>query len=106
MLNKIIIAATAALVALPVAIPAAAQDMNPGKVMLARTLHLDPNKYTLSELTSIEAEITPQERANRIYYIDQQKARGRQVMSVPAQSPAQQPSRFLSQQQGVGRNDY
>lgn len=101
MLNRIILAAAAALIALPVA----AQDMNPGKVALARSLGLDPNAYTLSELTAINGEFTPTERADRIRYINEQHARGKSGTSHINSTPRHQ-SRFLSQRQGIGRNDY
>ena len=100
-MNKFIVAALATLIALPVA----AQDMNPGKATLARSLGLDPNAYTLSELTEIEGEITPGERADRLRYINEQKARGLTRAPLP-QSQREKPSRFLSQRQGIGRNDY
>ena len=100
-MNKFVIAAFAALIALPVA----AQEPSPGKVALARSLGLDPNAYTLSELTAINGEFTPTERADRIGYINKQHARGKSGTSH-IQSTTRQQSRFLSQRQGVGRNDY
>lgn len=100
-MNRFLVAAIATLIALPVA----AQDMNPGKAMLARTLGLDPNAYTLSELTEIQGEYNPAERAARLRYINEQKARGMRPAPLP-QTPRKKPSRFLSQRQGIGRNDY
>ncbi len=102
MLNRIILAAAAALIALPVA----AQDMNPGKVALARSLGLDPNAYSLAELTAINGEFTPTERRDRIRYINEQHARGRSGVSPIQAAPPRHESRFLSQRQGIGRNDY
>lgn len=100
-MNKLVIAALAALIALPVA----AQEVSPGKAMLARSLGLDPNEYTLNELTQINGEYTPRERADRLRYINQQKARGVAPAPLP-QTRREKPSRFLSQRQGIGRNDY
>lgn len=100
-MNKFVIAALAALIALP----AAAQDMNPGKIELARSLGLDPNKYTLNELAQINDQYTPAERAARLRYINEMKARGRTIQPQPQATPRRQ-SRFLSQRQGIGRNDY
>ena len=99
-MNKIVIAAVAALIALPVA----AQDMNPGKVALARSLGLDPNAYTLNELAQIADQYPPAEKAQRLRYINEMKARGT-MPPPPPQAKREKPSRFLSQRQGVGRND-
>ena len=101
-MNKFVIAAFAALIALPVA----AQEPSPGKVALARSLGLDPNAYTLSELTAINGEFTPTERRDRIRYINEQNARGRSGVSPIQAAPPRHESRFLSQRQGIGRNDY
>lgn len=100
-MNKIILAVAAALIALPVA----AQQLSPGHITLARSLGLDPNEFTLSELSEIEAELTNADRADRIHYMRTQKALGRPTQSFIAAPPRQKQSRFLSQRQGIGRND-
>jgi hypothetical protein len=101
-MNKIVIAIVAALIALPVA----AQQLSPGHVTLARSLGLDPNEFTLSELSEIEALPTNAQRADRIHYMRTQKALRRPTQSFIPAPPREKPSRFLSQRQGIGRNDY
>ncbi|AGT10382.1 hypothetical protein [Paracoccus aminophilus] len=72
MITKSILAAVAALVA----VPAFAADTNPGKAMMAQLLNVDNSAYTLSELGRISAEkgnVNQQERAR---FITEQKAQG------------------------------
>ena len=61
MLNKLVLAAIATAIALPVA----ASEITPGRAMEAELLNLDASSFTLSELGQISSEATHNKRAER-----------------------------------------
>lgn len=70
MFNKSVIAAAAIAAILPVS----GAFANDGKDMLAATLNVDANQFTLSELGQIDAEKGTVDRASRAAFILQQKS--------------------------------
>ncbi|MTH65663.1 hypothetical protein [Paracoccus shanxieyensis] len=72
MLNKLVIAAVAA----TMAVPAFAADINPGRQMQADLLGLNASEFTTSELGQIASEKNTQRQAIRANFIAQEKAAG------------------------------
>lgn len=72
MLNKLVLAAIATAIALPVA----ASEITPGRAMEAELLNLDPSSFTLSELGQISSEATHNKRAERARFILEERADG------------------------------
>lgn len=96
MFKKSMIAAAAIVAILPVS----GAFANDGKDMLAATLGLVPNQFTLSELGQIEGEHGAGNRASRAAYILASKAN---VHAVVAEAHST-PYFGLNAQQRVGRD--
>ncbi len=69
MLNKLVLAAIATSIALPVA----ASEISPGRAMIADLLNLDAAAFSLNELEQISSEETEGERADRAKFILEQR---------------------------------
>ena len=72
MLNKLVLAAVATAVALPVA----ASEITAGRAMEAELLNLDASTFSLSELGQISSEDNDNDRADRARFILQERASG------------------------------